>query len=83
MYMLKLLAEVDASAVDLTPNELQMLSLLRSKYGEPDLSLVKTQSAVEIQCFHLFSEIPLQQYAYSYCAVACRQFDGQRWRMRF
>ncbi len=34
--VLKLLAEVEASAADLTPNELEMLSHLRSKYAEPD-----------------------------------------------
>ncbi len=34
--VLKLLAEVEASAADLTPNEAEMLSLLRSKYAEPD-----------------------------------------------
>ncbi len=34
--VLKLLAEVEAMAADLTPNELQMLSHLRSKYAEPD-----------------------------------------------
>ena len=32
----KLLAEVEAVAADLTPNELEMLSHLRSKYAEPD-----------------------------------------------
>ena len=34
--VLKLLAEVEAIAADLTPNEEEMLSLLRSKYAEPD-----------------------------------------------
>ncbi len=34
--VLKLLAEVEAMAADLTPNELEMLSHLRSKYAVPD-----------------------------------------------
>ncbi len=33
---LKLLAEGEALAADLTPNELEMLSHLRSKYAVPD-----------------------------------------------
>ncbi len=34
--VLKLLAEVEAMAADLTPNEVEMLSHLRSKYAVPD-----------------------------------------------
>jgi hypothetical protein len=34
---------------------------------------------VKIYSFHLFSGNPLQQYAYDYCAIVCRQSDGQ-WR---
>ena len=34
--VLKLLAEVEAMAADLTPNEQEMLSHLRSKYAVPD-----------------------------------------------
>ncbi len=34
--VLKLLAEVEAMAADLTPNEMEMLSHLRSKYAVPD-----------------------------------------------
>ncbi len=34
--VLKLLAEVEAIAADLTPNELEMLSHLRSKFAVPD-----------------------------------------------
>ncbi len=34
--VLKLLAEVEAMAADLTPNEQEMLSHLRSKYATPD-----------------------------------------------
>ncbi len=34
--VLKLLAEVEAMAADLTPNEQEMLSHLRSKYAAPD-----------------------------------------------
>ena len=34
--VLKLLAEVEAMAADLTPNEREMLSHLRSKYAVPD-----------------------------------------------
>ena len=34
--VLKLLAEVEAVAADLTPNELEMLSHLRSKYAAAD-----------------------------------------------
>jgi len=34
--VLKLLAEVEALAADLTPNELEMLSHLKSKYAAPD-----------------------------------------------
>ncbi len=34
--VLKLLAEVEAMAADLTPNELEMLSHLRSKYAAAD-----------------------------------------------
>ena len=34
--VLKLLDEVEAVAVDLTPNEQEMLSHLRSKYAVPD-----------------------------------------------
>ncbi len=34
--VLKLLAEVEAMTADLTPNELEMLSHLRSKYAVPD-----------------------------------------------
>jgi len=34
--VLKLLAEAEALAADLTPNELEMLSHLKSKYAVPD-----------------------------------------------
>ena len=34
--VLKLLAEVEAMAADLTPNEQEMLSHLKSKYAVPD-----------------------------------------------
>ncbi len=34
--VLKLLAEVEAKAADLTPNEQEMLSHLKSKYSTPD-----------------------------------------------
>ncbi len=34
--VLNLLAEVEAMAADLTPNELEMLSHLKSKYAVPD-----------------------------------------------
>ncbi len=34
--VLKLLAEIEAMAADLTPNELETLSHLRSKYAVPD-----------------------------------------------
>ncbi len=57
---------------------------LSSRANLTGLSLVKTLSAVKkIDSFHLFRRNTLQQYAYSYCAVACRQSAGQRWRMRF
>jgi len=46
--VLKLLAEVEAMAADLTPNELEMLSHLRSKYAVPDHSDFDDKICLEV-----------------------------------
>jgi len=46
--VLKLLAEVEAMAVDLTPNEQEMLSHLKSKYAVPDHSDFDDKIGLEV-----------------------------------
>ena len=46
--VLKLLAEVEAMAADLTPNEQEMLSHLKSKYAVPDHSDFDDKICLEV-----------------------------------